>query len=217
MNKSDAPSQLPEQDEPQDEVMQPTDEQGQSEARPARTWDCDASSEGVQGRCPTSGSPLQIADSVAPCRWTEPQSVRWRQASSLRNVPWFQRSVWSENGHVSLFGKKDIRQEVACDVTTESETEVVPRRQNTLTYEAALRWRLRANCMLNGAVESPTTWSCRTSEPTELRCIPGEVRKMGGAARKRCRDRRRNRRYKVHMSLRKEARRDREDGWSVLA
>ena len=56
MNTSDAPSRQQEQHQPQDQVMQPTDEQGQSETCLARTWECDASSEEVQGSCTMSGS-----------------------------------------------------------------------------------------------------------------------------------------------------------------
>ena len=82
--------------------------------------------------------------------------------------------------------EKDIRQEVASDATTESETEVVPRRQNTLTDKAALRRRLRANRMSNDASTSgmslPQHGNSRTSDPTE--CNPGEVRGVGGAPRK---------------------------------
>ena len=81
--------------------------------------------------------------------------------------------------------EKDIRQEVASNVTTEGETEVVHRRQNTLTDKDALR-------------RPPTTWNSRTSDRSGLRCIPGEVLKMGGTPRKRCRDRRNGRRN-VHL------------------
>ena len=99
--------------------------------------------------------------------------------------------------------EKDIRQEVASDDTTESETEVAPRRQNTFTDKsrdtATAAGKPCVGRRGNQCDESPTTWKGRTSDPSGLRCISGEVRKMGGTPRKRCRDQRRNRRRNVHL------------------
>ena len=97
-----------------------------------------------------SGSPTvsQLADGHS-----RKASAGDRRALSEKHLG-TKEGVCSEKRTRLSVWRKDIRQEVARDVTKESETEVVPRRQNTLTGKAALRRRLRANRMSNDAATS---------------------------------------------------------------
>ena len=101
-----------------------------------------------------SGSHSQIADCVALCRWTQSQSVHWKQASSLRNVPWYQRNVWSESGHVSLFGKKTYDRRSPATSQQRARQRWFLDANTLLTDRGALRRRLRANHMSNEATTS---------------------------------------------------------------
>ena len=162
MHTSDAPSRLQKQHQPQDQVLQSTDAQGQSEARLARTLECDA----PQSSCPMSRSHSGSPSVVAPCRRTRSQSVRWGHASSLRNVHWYGRSIWSENGLVSLFGKKayDWRSPTTSQLKDRS---VSWSPNNTLTEKsraaAAPAGKPSVERCGNQWNQSPTTWNSRTS------------------------------------------------------
>ena len=88
---------------------------------------------------------LQV-DTVAKCPLETGELLQKRTLVPKKRLErkWTRFSVWEE----------DIRQEVASYVTTESETEVVPRRQDTLTDRVALRRRLRADRTSNEAATS---------------------------------------------------------------
>ena len=109
--------------------------------------------------------------------------------------------VWEKNM------RRIQAQEAPNDATTENETETVPRRQRTLSDEAARRRRLLAARMSSDVAANGMNLQqlggSRTSDSAELRCLPPEIRDLDEPARCKGRDRRRNRRRNVRLDGRR--------------
>ena len=154
MNTSDAPGRLQEQHQPQDQVRHVTDEQTQSGACLARACEKSASNETNQSACSMSKSntvPPALPYSTSGYR--DDGYAGGKQALSGRAMIAMERL---EGDHARLCcWEKGMRQmqtqEAVSDATTENEAETIPRRQRTLSDEAARRRRLLVCRMANDA------------------------------------------------------------------